>query len=179
MSHVAQFKRMGRRTLTRKEQVEKTMVEIKAIMEAILGDPLGPTKVLADGKTVWINTFLRAMQGYPGVDREMAEYQWALYEQEHSKRFPGETPRKVLDTTHVVSDPTPKEIRDSFQHDTASSEAMRKEVYGPDGYDIDNAFREAKDSLTDDELKPKTPSIEDIAADLPTLLADVPEGPVH
>lgn len=167
MSNVALFKRMGARRITRAEQAEIVMTEIKAIMESILADPLGPTKVVAGGKIVWINTFLDALQGYPGVDREMAEYQWALYTQEHARRFPGESAAKVLDDTHVISDHTPQEIRDSFQHDSASSEEARRELYGPDSYDMENAVKQAVDSFTDDELTKKEPTLEDIAAGLP------------
>lgn len=159
--------------MTVDEQVEMTTVAIGNIMRAVLADPLGPTKVVADGKVVWINSFLDAMRGCAGVDREMAEYQWALYVKEHAKRFPGESPKKVMDDTHIRSDTTAREIREAFKHDTASSRATRQEVYGPDDYDVDNAVRRAADSLTDEELKPKGETLEEIAAGLPTLLADV------
>jgi hypothetical protein len=165
------------RVLTRREQVEMALADVNGIMRSVLGDPLGPTKVLADGKQAWINAFLDAMRGHAGVDREMAEFQWLLFEQEHARRFPGDTPAKVLDDTHVRSDTTAKEIREAFKHDSASSREMRKEVYGPDDYDVDNAARQAADSLTDEELKPSPPTIEDIAKGLPRLLADT--EPTH
>lgn len=172
MGVVSPFRRFGQRKPTRKELVAAAMVDVKAIMNSVLGDPLGPTKVIAEGKQVWINRFLDALRGHAGIDRDMAEMQWALFEQEHKRRFPGETPQAVLDSTHVVSDPTPKEIRDAFKHDVASEREGRVKHYGPDDHDVDNAFQQAKDSITDDELKPKAPTLEDIAQGLPALLAD-------
>lgn len=172
MSHLA-FRRMtGARTLTYEEKRELTLTEVKRIMDVILADPMGPTKVVADGKDVWINRFLEATRGYPGVDRDMAEYQWALYVQEHGRRFPGESAKKVMDDTHVVTPPTAQDIRDSFQHDTNSSREARQELYGPDDYDVDNAVAAAKASFTDDELLKKEPTVEDIAKGLPALLSD-------
>lgn len=162
----------GGRQLTRKEQHDLTLRESNNVMMAILADPLGPTKVLADGKLTWINRFLYAMRGFPGVDRDTAEYQWLLYEQEHARRFPGETPKQVMDDTHVRSETTAQEVRDAFEHDTSSSREQRQELYGPDDYDVDNAVQRAKDSFTDDELLKKEPTLEDIAKGLPTLLAD-------
>lgn len=173
MSNISMFRPMGARTLTRKEQVEMTGAEVEKVMRTILGDPLGPTKVIAEGKQAWINRFLHAMRGHAGVDREMAEYQWALYEQEHARRFPGESPKKVMDDTHVRSETTVKEVRDAFEHSTSSSREQRQELYGPDDYDVDNAVRRAADSLTDEELRPKGETLEEIAAGLPTLLSDV------
>lgn len=172
MSNVTPFRRLGPRKLTHREQHDLTLKEVKNVMTAILADPLGPTKVLADGKLTWINSFLHAMRGFPGVDRDMAELQWQLYTQEHARRFPGETPKQVMDDTHVRSETTAQEIRDAFEHDTASSREQRKEIYGPDDYDVDNAVKQAVDSFTDDELLKKEPTLEDIAKGLPTLLAD-------
>lgn len=160
------------RQMTHTEQHDATLKAIELMMKAVLADPLGPTKVLADGKLTWVNSFLEAMRGFPGVDRDMAELQWRLYTQEHGRRFPGESPKQVMDDTHIRSETTAQEIRDAFDHDTASTREQRQELYGPDDYDVANAVKQAVDSFTDDELLKQEPTLEDIAKGLPTLLAD-------
>lgn len=134
------------------KDVQAARVAIVAIQQAIDADPLGPTKVLADGKLNWINSFLREMKEFRLVDRHNAEILWTYFNAEHGRRFPGETPSQVLDAHSEVSPLTAKEIRDSLVHTTASSRELRQQVYGPDDYDVDNAFAEIKDRIPDDEL---------------------------
>lgn len=127
-------------------------VAIVGIQQAIDADPLGPTQVLAAGKLNWINSFLKEMREFRLVDRQNAEILWIYFNAEHGRRFPGETPAQVLDAHSVVSPLTAKEIRDSIEHTTASSRELRQQVYGPDDYDVDNAFAEIKDRITDEAL---------------------------
>jgi hypothetical protein len=134
------------------QDIQAATVAIVAIQQAIDADPLGPTKVLADGKRNWINSFLREMREFRLVDRNNAEILWVYFNAEHGRRFPGETPSQVLDAHSEVSPLTAQEIRDSIKIETASAPEMRRQVYGPDDYDFDNHARKLVDDIPDEAL---------------------------
>lgn len=134
------------------KDIQAAVVAITAIRQAIDADPLGPTQVVAAGKLNWINSFLKEMREFRLVDRHNAEILWIYFNAEHGRRFPGETPAQTLDAHQVVSPLTAKEIRDSLVHTTASSRELRQFAYGPDDYDVDNAFAEIKDRIPDEVL---------------------------
>lgn len=139
---------------------------IRLIMVAIDADPIGPTRVVADGKQAWINRFLKETRGVRLIDRGNAEILWVYFEHEHARRFPNETPSQVLDDIHERTPATAADIRRSIRHDIASTEEGRRAVYGPDSYDVENAFKRALDEVSDEELTPKplaSPSPDDLA----------------
>ena len=117
------------------KDVQVAQVAIEAIRKVIVADEIGPTKVIADGKQEWINRFLREMRGYRLVDRGHAEILWVYFTQVHGARFPGLTPKEVLDDWFVSTPPTHTEIYTAWRIDSASSHEAREQFYGSGGPD--------------------------------------------
>ncbi len=126
------------------KDVQVAMVAIEAIRKQIDRDEIGPTQVLAHGKLVWINTFLREMSGFRLVDRGHAEILWRWFEERHQSRFPGMAPQQVLDQWHEASPITQAEIDKGWTVDSASSYEARTRFYGRDG-NPDNLLKQLVD----------------------------------
>lgn len=122
------------------------------IMKAIDADPLGPTKVVADGKQAWINRYLREVANVKLLDRDCAEILWRYFKTEHQRRFPNETPSQVLDSHSEVSPLTADEIRQTIKIDSASAPEARRLYYGRDSYDYENAVKKMIDEIPDQTL---------------------------
>lgn len=113
--------------------VEVAKVAIEAIRKVIVADEIGPTKVLADGKQAWINRFLAELRGFRLVDRGHADILWIYCSQVHGQRFPGMTPKQVLDQWFEASPITQADIDKAWRIDSASSYEARERFYSSGG----------------------------------------------
>lgn len=147
------------------KDVKVAEVAIRAVCKVIEADEIGPTKVIADGKQAWVNHFLAHMRGYRLVDRGNAEILWVWFLALHQQRFPGMTPKDVLDRWHEASPITQADVDKAWKVDSASSREARERFYGPGG-DPEQTLRELVD---------RTPVKLPAPADSPDM-PDLPEA---
>lgn len=122
------------------------------IMMAIDADPLGPTKVVADGKQAWINRYLKEVSGVKLLDRHCGEILWTYFVHQHRRRFGAEKASVTLDSHTERTPLTAEEIRRTIKIDSASSPDARRQFYGRDSYDYENAVKKMVDEIPAEQL---------------------------
>lgn len=105
---------------------KRGMVEIQSHMEQVLGDDTYLAWVMGGGRTTYRNVFAREFRAFKGVDDDMSDMLWTLFQQTWNQRYPHTRPSAYLDSLHVVTPPTQKEIDDAWVHESASSDDGRR-----------------------------------------------------
>lgn len=98
---------------------------IGKLMRTVLDSEILLLEVVAGGEFNWRNTFMREFRGLP-VDDQIPKLLWDLFLQEFKEKFGTQRPKDVLDSVHVETPPTEKEIEESWVHESASSDDARR-----------------------------------------------------
>ena len=111
---------------------EAINVWIGRIMTMVASDPQMLAEVIGGGRFTWRTTFIKAFQGFP-VSLDLADKVFGFFEQQHARAFGGLSSKFVLDKLEVPTPPSQADIDRAWTVDSASSEAGKRDFYGPDG----------------------------------------------
>jgi hypothetical protein len=120
---------------TRKDKLKvETLHAINSTMSSVAGDTPTLLAVVAGGPAEWRNRFMSVTRGL-AVNEDVADKLFAFFANQVVKRYGRElSAGKLLDSLEVISPPTDKEIADSWEVESSSSEEGRRFFYGPDGH---------------------------------------------
>lgn len=112
----------------------QTLEAMHAILMGVAGNTAVLLQTVAGGPQDWRNRFLRETRGL-AVDAGVADQLFAFFCHQVQARFGHElSPARLLDALEVSSPPTQREIDESWEAESFSSEEGRRYFYGADGH---------------------------------------------
>jgi hypothetical protein len=110
-----------------------SLVACRSIMLEVASHTPTLLTVVANGPQQFRNYVLSQTRGL-AIDADIADRMFAFFRQKVRHEFGGQQAGAVLDKLEVKSPPTQREIDESWEVDSSSSEEGRRFFYGVDGH---------------------------------------------